>query len=197
MRILAFIFFSLSLFVSGVSATPWNLPKPLTTQNTEVTFEVDSTWHLVHGIAKQVEGKLWLEDPKDFRSVRGEVKLPVAEFDTDNSSRDSKLRKVMHADTSPLVTFQITGSVPMLCDPTKLPESAACSFEVPGELAINNVKKDVMVTASLTHLQEAYRISGVTTIKWADFMIDDPSILIAKLHDEVKISFVVILNLKD
>lgn len=190
---------SLSLFLllqSIAVAQSWNIPQQLNNENTSVNFEVDSTWHLIKGVAKKIEGKLWLEVPDDFHSIRGEITFPVAAFDTDNENRNQKLKKVMHAEDFPNVTFELLNSIPTLCDPATLTNLQNCDFEIEGELSINNVKRNILLKSQITSFNSTYKISGSTSIKWADFNVDDPSILIAKLYDDVKIEFLVTLNSK-
>jgi polyisoprenoid-binding protein YceI len=183
-------------FAPPTAAEYWNLPHDLNPENTRVTFEVDSTWHTVHGVAKQVEGRLWLDDTKNFRSIRGRIKFPVAAFDTENADRDEKLREVMHSDSAPEVIFEFREAVPGLCDPSSLVGAAICRVEIPGILTINDVSRKVVLRAEISALGRAYKISGTTVIKWADYRVDDPSIFIAKLYEEVKIDFLINLEVK-
>jgi polyisoprenoid-binding protein YceI len=182
------------LFVQSTAvADTWNLPQDLTSENATVTFEVDSTWHMIHGVAKEISGKLWLADAKDFRSIRGSVVLPVAAFDTESTGRDRKLREVMHSDTAPTVTFSFSNSIPSLCDPKELANSLTCTFDVHGDLTINSISKHVILHSQITQDESSYKISGTTVIRWLDYKVEDPSILIAKLHDEVRIDITVVL----
>lgn len=189
-----FLLCAICFFYLPVAAEPWNLPQELNNQNAEVTFEVDSTWHLVHGVARTVVGRLWLADAKDYHSIRGHIRLPVAAFDTDSENRDEKLRKVMHSSAAPEVIVELVESLPALCDPQMLSEGQPCHVEIPANLTINAITKRVTLTSEVSRQAGSYRISGATTIRWADYRVDDPSIFIAKLHDEVKIQFSVTLN---
>jgi len=108
------VFFALvSLLGSTAFAgTRWNLPQQLSDTNTTVTFEVDSTWHLVEGKTAGIHGRVWLENQADTNSINIEVSLPVARFDTDRESRDEKLRTVMYAQRYPEVSFVGRGASP-------------------------------------------------------------------------------------
>ena len=189
------LFFSIFTAYFQAFAEPWNLPQLLTAANTKVTFEVDSTWHLVKGEAKHIDGRVWLEDPKDFKSIRAKVRLPVSAFDTGKEGRDEKMRRVMHTDAAPDVIFSFEQSID-ICDPKLVSAAAPCRVELPGELIINNVIKNVVVHAEIEKLADAFRITGTTLFKWSDFGVEDPSILIAKLDEDVKVDFVVSLNPK-
>jgi hypothetical protein len=89
--------FILLLSCQVAAADSWNLPQELNDQNTQVTFAVDSTWHMVHGVTSGLAGKVWLADPKNQASLKAEIRIPVARFNTDNASRDERLREVMAA----------------------------------------------------------------------------------------------------
>ena len=122
--------------------------------------------------------------------------MPVAAFDTDNESRDEKLKTVMHTERIPNVIFEFLRSTPTLCDPKTLVNSQSCTFEVSGDLTINGVTRKVIVPSEVTSIHSSYKISGTTSIRWTDFDVGDPSILIAKLYDDVKINFSVKLDPK-
>lgn len=173
-----------SLFVpSQSSALPWNLPQDLDDTKTTVTFNVDTTWHLVEGKTGKIRGRLWLENAKDFQSVRGFVELPVASFDTDNTSRDKELRSVMAAVEFPMVRFDII-QIDSLCDPSTLKEDG-CHATLRGSLTIRDVKKELSTPILVTRTSKGFNVTGSFKFLWADFHVEDPSILIARVHDEV------------
>lgn len=182
---------------SPVQADTWNLPQRITSDNTKITFEVDSTWHLIEGKANQVDGEVWLSDPKDFRTVRARVTVPVERLDTDNGSRDSKMREVMHSESSPQIEFVVDKPLSTLCDPHGLSEGneTSCHLDIPGMLIINRVPKGIVLVTDISRVDGDYRVEGKATIRWRDFDIEDPSILIARLHEDVTIH--IDLTLKD
>ena len=182
------IFCSTLVFTTSVYADAWNLPSALNDNNTTVTFEVDSTWHLVHGTTRGVSGKVWLESPKDFRSIRAELSLPVKSFDTDSESRDERLLEVMAAEQFPNVSF-VANAAPNLCDPTTVTESSPCKADLLGTLTIRNVAKPVAIPVTVESKAGHYTIKGALSVQWADFGVEDPSILIAKLDPTVVVSF--------
>lgn len=179
--------FLLVIPVRGASAEFWNLPQQLSPANCSITFEVDSTWHLVKGKAKDFSGKLWLSDPKNFESVRGSISLPISEFDTDSESRDERMREVMNATQYPNVEFTITAFDASQCDPKLLAEKSPCESTLSGDLSINSVTKKVAIKTSIERNGANYQIAGITSIKWSEFNVEDPSILIAKLYEDVNI----------
>lgn len=175
------------LCIRVAAAEPWNLPADLTPTNTSVEFEVDSTWHLVRGTVREIEGTVRVEGPEEGKVVQGRVVMPIRSFDTTNSSRDKKLRKVMHAETVPSVVFTFEQSLAELCRDFKADAGASCRFELAGELGISGVVRPVVLQVELSHRDGGYSFEGETTIRWRDFGVEDPSILIARVAEEVKI----------
>lgn len=185
-KIIAIGLLALAAPLSGM-AENWNLPTGLGDENLTVKFEVDSTWHLVEGSTKGVSGRAWLEGGTGLDAVRAEVTLPVAQFETGSRSRDSKMRKVMHADRFPNVHFKaqrVNSSCPdpMTSDP--------CPIELAGEISISGVTAPVTFPATIVKDGRVFTISGAQSLRWEEFGIEDPSILVAKLDPQVKILFV-------
>ena len=174
----------------GIAETKlWNLPLELSATDTKVTFEVDTTWHTVHGIIKQPTGKAWLENPEDFRSVKLRVLFPLSSYDTDSESRDSTMRESMDSDKFPESSF-VLNDVGNICDPKTMQTGVPCTFEASGNLTIRDITKVVRISSSATRNADlSYSISGETSILWTDFGVKDPSIFIAKVQPLVKIDF--------
>lgn len=193
------LFFSASPFAEAASLPTgsekfWNLPQELNDQNLKIDFAVDSTWHLVEGATSSISGKAWLDNPQDFRSVRAEISLPVATFDTQNSRRDRRMREVMQAEQFPNVNFRLE-QVLEVCDPKTVKEGHVCNFRVRGVLRIRDVEKTIDWPSKISYQPAlaAFKLEGKSEIDWQDFGIEDPSIFIAKVYPQAQISFV--LNL--
>lgn len=196
-----FSFRSLSFFylsVMGLLSSPqqllaeWALPTELNDTNTTVSFAIDSTWHMVHGKVTGVHGSAWLAQPKsDAKSdegIQAKIEFPIASFDTDNKSRDKKLRKVMDHRTYPQVIFQLN-RISDLCSPQSIKGDTLCHPTLHGTLTIRDKTKPVSIPATIRQLHNVYELKGVFPISWKDFGIEDPSILIARVNETVTVSF--------
>ena len=183
-------------YVIPASAAPWNLPVELSDSNAKIRFEVDSTWHLVKGATSGLTGKVWLESPANFQSVRGELSLPVARFDTDNRSRDSKMRGVMDEPHHANVIYVID-SVEGLPSPSLLADGGEANLIIHGVLSIMGNAKPVQSAAILRRTGETYLVEGSFSLQWADFGVEDPSILVAKLDPTVNVFFSIQLARKE
>ena len=196
MKLLLSFFAAGLLSMSDARADYWNLPQTLNEADTAVKFTLDTTWHDVEGTVKKVSGRAWLQDPADYRSVRAEVILPVAAFDTENSSRDEEMRNVMAEPQFPEVKFTLE-KAEGLCEPAALAPGQPCSFKAFGKLTIRNVTKDIMLTS--TARQEGatdYLIEGDTVLAFPEYHVEDPSILVARVHPDVKVHFSMTLKQK-
>lgn len=174
------------LFSWGKEHT-WNLPSDLSDTNTKIEFEVDTSLHLVSGVAPGIRGKVWLEDDS-FQSIKAEIKIPVQQMSTGNESRDRKMHKVMKAARFPEVIFTVS-QVKNLCDPKSLDGGSQCRAELAAQIQIAGIDKALLVPVVVRKAAGNYQVSGTTTLKWRDFGIEDPSTFLAKLKETVSISF--------
>ena len=176
-------------FSSPAWATPWNLPVSLQSENTTVKFEVKTTWHTVHGIVRNISGKAWLKNVNDPKSINVEIAIPVLAMDTDNTSRDEEMKNAMNSDQFPAVHLSIQ-DIPEICDPESVTLEKPCFFSAKVNLTIRDVSREVLLRSSV-HLNASreYEVSGTTSFKWSDFGVRDPSIFIAKVHEEVMVQF--------
>ncbi len=166
----------------------WDVPTELNDKNTTVTFVVDSTWHTVHGTTKNIAGKVHLRVPKDPLSVEVELRVPVKLFDTDSDLRDDRLGEVMAVETFPEVRFA-SKRLSKECEPTVVTRDGSCRGTLSGTLTIRDVTREVSLPAEIRDTANGYRIEGSLPIRWEDFHVEDPSILIAKLDPVVTISY--------
>jgi polyisoprenoid-binding protein YceI len=178
--------FILLLSCQVAAADSWNLPQELNDQNTQVTFAVDSTWHMVHGVTSGLAGKVWLADPKNQASLKAEIRIPVARFNTDNASRDERLREVMAAKEYQEVVLRLNSGPD--CSITQ-GELSECRGELLGSLEIRGVSKDLRLPYLIKKDGEHYLVSGELSLMWGSFGVEDPSILIARVDPEVTIKY--------
>lgn len=190
--LLAWVLISTHSGIVPVQAQSWNLPAELNDTNTKVGFQVDSTWHLIHGTTKNLSGRAWLENESDPTSVRARVIFPVRAFDTDNSSRDSRMREVLQADKHGEVLLELL-SLGEGCSPTALEALPECSVKGHAKLSIRGITHELDLPLRVKHAGDGYEISGKAKIQWPDFGVEDPSILVARLAKEVEIHYTVSL----
>lgn len=183
------IFVLLLIPLAGYANAPsWNLPKSLGDENVAVSFDLDTTWHMLHGQTKNITGQASLSNPRDPQSVQVEMKIPVNLFDTDNQSRDERLREVMSASDYPEVVIK-TSRMESDCVPADVDKGADCTGKLFGELSIRNVKKSVLLPFTMKKEGDRYSVVGEVEFNWLDFGVEDPSIFIAKVAKKVTVKY--------
>lgn len=175
-------------FAGTAHADTWNLPSTLHDSNTSVSFVVDSTWHTVNGTTKDLAGSIALKDKHDPLSIVVDLTIQVRTFDTDWDSRDEKLQECMASKTYPLVSF-VSRRLSDSCKPTVIDIAGRCTGTLTGVLTMRDVSKEIELPVEITKERDFYAIKGTLPIQWADYNIEDPSILIAKLDPTVNISY--------
>ena len=173
----------------GNDSAKWNLPQELSEKNIQLSFEVDTTMHLVKGAVTGISGKAWLEDETDPSSIRAEIKLPLNLFNTGNESRDRKLREVMGFAHQPELVFRIL-SVKEICSPQSLVSQGTCHGSINGELKINEITRGISFPIVIHRDGDIFEVSGETSVSWPDYNVEDPSTFLAKLEKDVRVHFI-------
>ena len=183
----------LRLFSETGGGGAWHLPVEVSPEIAEVTFEVDTTLHLVRGRVRRIEGRVWLADEADPTSIRAELRFPIAGFFTGNDNRDGKIRTVMHAASFPEVHLRVERSAGV-CTPESITPAGVCRATLFGMLSMSGQGRQVSLPIAISRFGKGWRITGETILRWPDFGIDDPSTFLAKVEEEVKLSFTLTLK---
>ncbi len=193
---ISILFSSLLLFPLTTYAAPvWMTPTQLNDSNTKIEFVLDSTWHKIHGATAGVSGKVWLAKEDDPMSINTEITLPVNLFRTGNSSRDKRMREVMAEDRFNTVIVR-SNKLESNCTPEKVSNSTSCDGFMFATLRIREIEGNIKLPYTIKLQSNGYEVQGQYTFQWADFGIEDPSILIARLDKDVTINFTTILPIK-
>ena len=177
-----------ALLTSNAAAQSWALPAQLNDSNTHISFVVDSTWHLVEGTTSKIAGTVRQRDSSDPLSIEVDLVLPVASLDTDWDARDEKLAEVMAAEQFSEIRFR-SSKLSADCHPLKLKNDRRCTGSLEGALTIRDVTLPVSLPVQIVRSENKDTISGELTLEWADYHVEDPSILIAKLDPTVTIAY--------
>ena len=184
------VFFLLCIFlrinIGFTEEKIWNLPINISKENTEISFIIESTWHDVIGKLNNLTGKVYLKELNNFRSVAGEVAFNVVDMDTENSSRDEKMRKVMDVSQFPSVIFKLD-DVKDLNEPSAISNDSQ-NITINGSMTIKGVTKKLSILSSIKKINSNFLIESSFIINWKEFGVEDPSILIAKVYPDVKIN---------
>ena len=185
--ILASVFLLSTSNAAAEQSAPWELPLEVSDKNTNVRFDVDSTWHMVTGKIKGSSGFVKLSDPSNPLSVVSEIHFPVKSIKTGMGMRDSSLQDHMKADEFPEIVFK-SEMAAADCDLSQL-SVKPCKGKLIGELSIVDVTRKVELDIEIAKKNEVYEVSGKSTFAWADYHVEDPSILVAKVDPNVTVSY--------
>ncbi len=176
-----------SVSAAAMAETAWELPLQVSDDNTKVNFDVDTTWHVVYGKTSKLSGTVSLGDPNNLMSIQSDIHFPVKSFDTGWSARDESLHEHMKADKFPevvLKTTELTGE----CTP-EIVAKGECTATLQANLTICDVSKNIPLDVKIVDNGEKYTVSGTYAFKWADYNVDDPSILVAKVDPTVRVQY--------
>jgi len=173
------------------------LPLSITNNTAQVSFKVDSTWHTVRGSIETINGKVWRENSE---GIRAEIDGEVKSFKTGLGMRDRELYKVMVADKYPSVHFSLssitgehgtsTEQGQEFCHLSELTETKPCLTTIDAFVTIREVRKQVKFSGHFKRVApDRIKLGSKGKLNWAEFGVEDPSILIAKLDKEVQVSF--------
>lgn len=184
---LLLVLFLISSSALAQNASPWNLPQKLDDSNTKIAFAVDTTWHIVHGAIKGITGSAKLSDSADPLSITAEIHVPVKSIDTGWGMRNSSLYDHMAADSFPEIVIRTKG-LKGECRPETVTEQG-CKAILQANLSIRDVSKDVDLDVEITKTAAGYQAAGKYSFAWADYKVEDPSIVMAKVDPTVEVTY--------
>jgi hypothetical protein len=179
---------------SGAAKNSWNwaLPQTISDANTTVTFDLDSTWHDLHGTSSKISGRAWLEDQTNPLSVKATLNFPVMQLTTGGEMRDERMLEVMDSEHHKYVTLAVDGLTPK-CDARLFAEGERCPVELPARLTIRGNERDILLPGVISREAGAIKLSGEVSFSWLDFGVEDPSILIAKLQPQMSVRYTIVI----
>jgi len=111
---------------------------------------------------------------------RGKISFKVADMDTDSKARDRKMHNYcLDMASHPEITVDFGYMVLML----------GKSINVGGMMTIRGEKKGIDAEVKAERVGEAIRFTGHAWVKLSKLGIPDPSIAVASVNDNVKITF--------
>lgn len=138
--------------------------------------------HSWEGINKIIVCNISIDDETGQINQVG-VAANVANFDTENSSRDSHAMEVLEVLKFPRVTFLSTSI-----------KEIDSKLEITGNLTFHGVKKEISFEANRENTKEEIIITGSLPVKLTDYNIERPSLLMVPVEDEMKISFNIVFQ---
>jgi Uncharacterized conserved protein len=171
----------------GLAGTP--------AQAQQVAATIDSTASLVHytgtaplhswrGTSRSVQGEFVLR-PRRPDSSRAVIRIPVASFDSGNSTRDSGMRDVTEADAYPFVTFRGTDFSPLTWG--RGASGYRGGWAVSGELTFHGRTHPLRDTVSVEVAGDTVRARAEFDVSLTRFDVERPGFMGFTVGDTIRI----------
>ncbi len=164
-------------------------------QAQQVAATIDSTASLVHytgtaplhswrGTSRSVQGKFVLR-PRRPDSSRAVIRIPLASFDSGNSTRDSGMRDVTEADAYPFVTFRGTDFSPLTWG--RGASGYRGGWAVSGELTFHGRTHPLRDTVSVEVAGDTVRARAEFDVSLTRFDVERPGFMGFTVGDTIRI----------
>ena len=151
-----------------------------------LTFELPTTFRVIHGKADAWEGSIEV-DPAAPGTLRGHLRIRAESIETGNSRRDLDVRdKVLEASHFPQIVFEAKG---YRGDLAKFDPGATITAEVSGELSLHGVTRPIQTSLECAVLPDHVLVAGAVPVYWKAFGLRDMSRLLLKIKDPMLIVF--------
>jgi polyisoprenoid-binding protein YceI len=153
-----------------------------------LNFDMEASLHKVPGVAKSFTTELQIDE-----KVTGKVVVQAKSMTTGIGVRDSRMYSYcLDADKFPTIEFQVRG---MTGDTEGLrSEGGSGEVKLHGSLKVRSTTREVVIPATYTWTEEGLYLEGSKELKWTDFGVPDPSIVISTLDPKMAISFAMTLH---
>lgn len=183
MRLFVFILFSGIIFASPGFAEVQQYR--LSSEDSRLNFEVDSTLHPVHGLAGQLEGTLLFDRETLESAMPVSIRIPAAMLDTQNGKRDKAMRKMLRAEEFPYIVWSAENAD---CARNKVSNELLC--QVSGPLTIGDITQPVEMFISVDIQDKSIRSKGEWKFRREEFNLETPSVLgIIRVDQEIRVAF--------
>lgn len=155
----------------------------------ELTFDLVASLHNIEGRASSFTGELDI----GADSPTGKVVVQSSQLTTDLGVRDDRMHTFcLSTEQYPTIEMRIgatTGDVSGLNS-----RRGNGTIELRGQITIRSTSRDVVLPVTYSWEGDAVRLVGSHQLKWTDYGVPDPSILISTLYPEVNLQLNVLLN---
>ena len=152
-------------------------------KESSVTYHMTHPLHEIEATSKDIG--CWADlDPAKKEITHVYVQIDVTTFDGGNSNRDSHAMEVIDAISYPKVKFTSTSII-----------QNGDKLKVTGKLTFHGITKEITFDALSKWESNKVTVSGNFVISLTEFKIERPSLLLIPVNDELRFSFVEVLNL--
>ena len=151
-------------------------------------MEMVASLHDVPVVANSFTTELIIEE-----NITGKLVVQANSLKTGIGMRDSKMYEYcLETDKYPTVTFEmrgVTGNAEGLKS-----KAGTGKIKLHGKLTVRSTTRDIAVPTTYTWKDDQLHLKGAADLKWTDYGVPDPSILISTLYPEIKLSFDIALD---
>lgn len=155
-----------------------------------LTFHNRASLHAFDGRAKSFRGSF------DPATGRGELVVPVDALTTGLGPRDARMRGyVLDGARFPEVRVRVTGVV--AGGEVLQAGQGSGPVTLAGELTLREVTRPVQIPTTATWEGSALRLAGRVELRWTDWGLPDPSVLLSTLYPDMSVEFDVVARPPD
>lgn len=124
----------------------------------------------------------------DTTALKGQLTIATNSLTTKNGPRDTRMQSYcLEPARFPTITFVVAG---ITGDSAALKSGAGSgTITLTGPLTIRDVTKTISVPASFTYDGATLHLNGRYDLRWADYGVPDPGIVISTLDPNMYVSF--------
>jgi hypothetical protein len=152
-----------------------------------ISFDNTASLHAIKGEAKRFSGHL------DTATLTGGLTVEATSLTTGLSVRDSKMHEFcLQSGSIPTITFEVTS---ISGDSAGLQSGTGKgTVTLNGKLFIRSRSKSVAIRTSYSFSGGKLHLKGKHPMKWADYGVPDPSIVISTLLPDMSVQFAMALQ---
>ena len=147
-----------------------------------LVFHASSSLHPIEGVAREYSGTL------DTDALRGTLDVVSRSLTTGLGPRDSRLLSwCLEATRFPNIHFEVTEIVGAIAGLRAA--SGAGTVSLDGTLTIRDIGREVNIPATYAWEGPNLRLKGRYEMKWTDWNIPDPSIVLSSVAPAMDVGF--------
>ena len=155
-------------------------------EKSTITFELPTTFHLVHGKVGSWSGTAEA-DPKSPGVLRSRIEFRADSLQTGNAKRDAVMRdKVLESARFPEIVFEGKGYKGNL---SGFGPGATITAELTGEVVIRGVSKPLQASMQCAVLDDHIMVAGAVPIHWKQYGLRNMSTLFNRVQDPLTVIF--------
>lgn len=167
----------------------WNLPQRVSPDNTDVSVEIVTGDAVFVATVRDLAGRIWLGDPAQPGSLRGELRVSPHGISTGDPLRDLQVGAWIGALGGSAVTVSLAAVESGGCVPHEVDRGRRCSGVLQSDVGIAGDRGPLRFPFTLMREGRGYRIEGAHSISAPGGGPPGPLALLAAVVRRVTIRF--------